>query len=216
MSEELNQEPAVDTAPQVDVDALVAKAVEAELAKIKGNLDKAYGERDQYRKELEDAQKAKQDLEIKSLEEQGRATEALEARLKQQEEAMSKLMEQNTQLSRDTVVREQLAALDFSSEKAARMAASDVTSSLTRDSQGNWVGQNGESIGEVVQQYAQNEDNSFLFKAKLSQGSQTAPQQGRTQQAAPQQNKPFTQMTEAEVIAAAERGDFDNIGNWID
>ena len=215
MSEELNQEPAVDTAPEVDVSALVAAKVEEELAKIKGNLDKAYGERDQYRKELEAVQKAKQDMEIKSLEDQGRATEALEARLKQQEEAMNRLMEQNTQLSRDTVVREQLAALDFSSEKAARMAANDVTSSLKRDEAGNWVGQNGESISEVVNSYAQNEDNSFLFKAKLSQGSQTAPQQGRTA-TAPQSNKSFAEMSDAELLSALESGSFDDGNKWLD
>ena len=110
MSEENNVDTPVEEQPKTEtpsMDELVAKAVEEQLSKIKGNLDKAYGERDQYRKEAEELKKAKQDLEIKSLEDQGKATEALEARLKQQEESMKALMEQNTRLSRDTAVREQ-------------------------------------------------------------------------------------------------------------
>ena len=219
MSEENNIDtPEVDTPePEAtpNVDELVAKAVEAQLAKIKANLDKAYGERDEYRKEAEELKKAKQDLEIKSLEDQGKATEALEARLKQQEEAMNKLLQQNTQLSRDTAVREQLAALEFSGEKAASMAANDITAQLKRTDDGQWVGPNGESISEVIQSYAADESNGFLFKQKVSQGSQTTPQ-GRTQATNPQSNKPLNQMTEAELLAAAEAGQFDGNGRWLD
>ena len=219
MSEENNIDtPEVEAPPAQEtpnVDELVAKAVEQQLAKIKGNLDKAYDERDEYRKEAEELKKAKQDLEIKSLEDQGKATEALEARLKQQEESMKALMEQNTRLSRDTAVREQLAALEFSGEKAAAMAANDITGQLKRTDDGQWVGQNGESIGEVIQSYAADESNGFLFKQKVSQGSQTTPQ-GKTQATNPQSNKTLSQMTDAELLEAAEAGQFDGKHKWLD
>ena len=215
MSEENNIEtPEVEAKPETpNVDELVAKAVEEQLAKIKGNLDKAYGERDEYRKEAEELKKAKQDLEIKSLEDQGKATEALEARLKQQEEAMQTLMAQNTALSRDTAVREQLAALEFSGEKAAKMAANDITGSLKRTDDGQWVGQNGESIGEVIQSYAADESNGFLFKQKVSQGSQTAP---TTKAVAtdPQGTKPLAEMSVEEAIAAAAAGQLGANKRW--
>ena len=216
MSEENNIEtPEVEAKPETpNVDELVAKAVEEQLSKIKGNLDKAYGERDQYRKEAEELKKAKQDLEIKSLEDQGKATEALEARLKQQEEAMQTLMAQNTALSRDTAVREQLAALEFSGEKAAKMAANDITGQLKRTDDGQWVGANGESIGEVIQSYAADESNGFLFKQKVSQGSQTVPQ-GKTVSSDPQGTKPLAEMSVEEAIAAAASGNIGSDKRWI-
>ena len=220
MSDELNEsqvenktEAPVEAASP-SMDELIEKAVEERLAKIKGSLDNAYSQRDNALKEAEELKKAKQEAEIKSLEDQGKATEALEARLKQQEEAMSKLMEQNTALSRDTVVREQLAALEFSGEKAAKMAANDLTGLLKRDDQGQWVGQNGESISEVVQSYAQDEANAFLFRAKISQGSQSVPS-GNTAPANPaNQTKSISEMSVEEALAAAERGDFDGAKKW--
>ena len=216
MSEENNIDTSEEEAkPETpNVDELVAKAVEEQLAKIKGNLDKAYGERDEYRKEAEELKKAKQDLEIKSLEDQGKATEALEARLKQQEEAMQTLMAQNTALSRDTAVREQLAALEFSGEKAAKMAANDITGSLKRTDDGQWVGQNGESISEVIQSYAADESNGFLFKQKVSQGSQTAPT-AKTVATDPQGTKPLAEMSVEEAIAAAEAGTLGANKRWL-
>lgn len=213
MSEELN-EPQVDTpAATPDIDAMIEKAVEERLAKIKGNLDSAYSQRDEALKQAEELKKAQQDNEIKHLEEQGRATEALEARLKQQEEAMSKLMEQNTALSRDTVVREHLAALEFSGEKAARMAANDVTGLLKRDDSGNWMGQNGESIADVISSYAQDESNSFLFKQKLSQGASSVPT-ANTAAANPQSTKSLADMSVEEAIAAAAAGKLDGNTRW--
>ena len=215
MSEELNTEAQVDTPAETpNIDALVEKAVEERLAKIKGNLDSAYSQRDEAIKQAEELKKAQQDSEIKHLEEQGRATEALEARLKQQEEAMAKLMEQNTALSRDTAVRESLAALEFSGEKAARMAANDITSLLKRNDDGSWTGQNGESISDVISSYAQDEGNSFLFKQKISQGASTVPT-ANTAAANPQATKSLSEMSTEEAIAAAARGDFDNSGRWI-
>lgn len=215
MSEEQNIEQVETPAAGQDIDALIEKAVEERLAKIKTNLDSAYSQRDEAMKQAEELKKAQQELEIKSLEEQGRATEALEARLKQQEEAMARLMEQNTALSRDTVVREQLAALEFSGEKAARMAATDITGLLQKDSQGNWVGKNGESISDVVSSYSQDESNSFLFKQKLSQGSQSVPT-GNTQSANPSgMTKSIKDMSVEEAMAAAEAGLLGGGSQWI-
>lgn len=213
MSEEQNIEqeaPAVETP---NIDALVEKAVEERLAKIKGNLDSAYAQRDEALKQAEALKKSQQDSEIKHLEEQGRATEALEARLKQQEEAMAKLMEQNTALSRDTAVREQLAALEFSGEKAARMAANDITGLLKRNEDGSWTGHAGESIHDVISSYAQDEGNSFLFKQKISQGASSVPT-GNTQAANPQSTKSLADMSVEEAIAAAARGDLDGKTRW--
>ena len=205
---------ATEAKTELTMDEVIQQKVDEQLAKLKGNLDKAYESRDAAMKVSEDLKKSQQEAEIKALEIQGKQTEALELKLKQQDEEMLKLINQNTALTRDAEVKTILATMEFNSDKAAAMAANEISMSLTKVD-GKWVGRSGEDVATAVQNYASDESNAFMFKAKISTGATSVPKPGKAIAANPQTTKRLSEMTAAEALEHVKSGALDNDGkNW--
>jgi hypothetical protein len=166
---------------------------------VKGNLNKAYAEREEMAKELATLRSTQRAAELKQLEESGKQKEADAMRLEEMAQKLKKYEEQFTTLTRDQALVQAMAKMEFKNEKAAQVAQSDMVSALVQDSQGNWVSPTNQSIEDYVQSYASDETNSFLFKAKISSGSSsmTAPS---TTSGSVKSDKPVGQMTDEELI----------------
>lgn len=205
------------TENKVDIEALlkdpeVLKRAAEELAKadiqkpsVKDSIENAYKMRDDAIRQLTELQRAQEEAKIKALEKEGKASEALQERLKLIQAENEKLKQAQIEMSRDGVVRDALRGLDFSSDKAKDIALTDLLKNLQQNVLGQWVGPRGESIQEFVQSYAQEEDNGFLFKSKTSSGPRFANQSGvaSTGKADP---KSIRQMSQAELLQAASAG----------
>jgi hypothetical protein len=189
--------------PEDDLEAIVNER----LAKMKENMDRMAKERD-------DALKLKADLEAKSKEdaiarmkEEGKMQEALEMELADAKAKLASYQEQNTKLSRDNVLNQALAGMDFRNEKSRDMARREIVESLIQSEEGAWVHSSGMTISDFVESYAKSEDNSFLFRPKNNSGAGTGTPAGAP---STEQKKAIGQMTTQEILALAAKGQLGN------
>lgn len=173
-STETQSESVESKKPSDPVEQMVAKKVEESLKDIKSKLDNAYKARDDALTRLEAIETEKRQAEIDRLKEEGKHKEAYEKQLAEKERLLARLEEQNVNLTRDVKVRNSLSALDFRNKNAIEMAYKDIVGELVRNENGEWVHKSsGVSIEDYVRAYADSEDNSFLFKPKVSSGTGT-------------------------------------------
>ena len=204
MAEEVITPPVVDpvtppVTPEVpDVEALVAER----LQPIKGKLDALDAAKTAAEKRVKELETEKNNLKIAQLEAEGKKVEAYEARLKLAEEERDALLQRNTELTRDNVVTTVLAGHEFRNNKAMSMARNQFVETLKRTEDGSWVHESGASIGEAFAAFAADEENSFLFKPKPSQGGGSAPIQAK---GAPSGGSLF-QKSQADVLAGIKAG----------
>jgi len=189
--------------PENDLEAIVNER----LAKMKENMDRMAKERD-------DALKLKADLEAKSKEdaiarmkEEGKMQEALEMELADAKAKLASYQEQNTKLSRDNVLNQALAGMEFRNEKSRDMARREIVESLIQSEEGAWVHSSGMTISDFVESYAKSEDNSFLFRPKNNSGAGTGTPAGAP---STEQKKAISQMTTQEILALAAKGQLGN------
>ncbi len=156
---------------QVDIKSLVDAEVSKAIKNIKSNLDSAYSERDAALVQVEEAKADKQKAEIEALEKQGKHSEVMQMKLNEMSAKLETYEQRNTELSRDNAVRSQLNSLNFRSDKAAKMAYSDIVGSLKKDASGNWMHETGLSIEDAVSSYAKDDNNAFLFSIKANAGT---------------------------------------------
>ena len=196
------------------IETLVADRVKSELAKIKSSLDNAYAERDQYKSQINELNKAKQKAEIEALEKAGKHSEVLKIEMNEIKQELEMYKKRNTELSRDNVVKSQLNALEFRNEKAMQLAHSDIINSLKQDTQGNWVHESGASVEEAINDYAKSEANAFMFKVKENVGSGVQTAKPVTKAPAVDVNKPASEMSQDELLQALETGAIKAPGTW--
>ena len=153
------------------VEALVA----ARLKEIKSKLDGAYAERDAEKARADKLEKDRRDAEIKRLEEDGKHKEAAEARLADAEARLAAAERRNVELTRDLDLKDALKAFNFRNEKAADMAFQELVGTLVQDDKGIWQHKSGKTLREAAKAFAEDSANSFLFKAKASNGTGTDP-----------------------------------------
>jgi len=189
--------------PEDDLEAIVNER----LAKMKENMDRMAKERD-------DALKLKADLEAKGKEdaiarmkEEGKMQEALEMELADAKAKLASYQEQNTKLSRDNVLNQALAGMEFRNEKSRDMARREIVESLIQSEEGAWVHSSGMTISDFVESYAKSEDNSFLFRPKNNSGAGTGTPAGAP---STEQKKAIGQMTTQEILALAAKGQLGN------
>ena len=132
------------------------------------------------------------------MEEEGRHKEVAELKLAELQAKVEALTSKNTELSRDAVVRQEMAALDFRSEIAADMAYDRIVREMTQDENGAWMHKSGVSIKEYVEHFKKSDDNSFLFKAKVNSGAGTQTPAGTVK---PTNDKKLSDMTSEEMLA---------------
>ena len=193
----------------------LAPVAEPENDKVKENISKAYAQRDEMQKELEDLRQAKREAELKALEEAGKKEEADKMRMDELAAQLKAAKDQVTGLTRDTALKGSLAALDFRSEKAAAVAYQDIVGTLIQDASGNWVSPTGQSIADYVQFYSQDDSNSFLFNVKQSSGSSamSAATQGTSKPVSGNEIDP-RKMSAMDYARAIEEGKVETKGTW--
>ena len=189
--------------PKDDIEAIV----EQRLAKMKANMDRMASERDEALKLKADLEaKAKEDT-IARMKEEGKLQEALEMELADARAKLASFEEQNTKLSRDNVLNQALAGMEFRNEKSRDMARREIVEQLVQNEEGVWVHSTGSDIRDYVEAYAKSEDNSFLFRVKSNSGAGTGNPAG-----APSTDvtKSIGQMTTQEILALAAKGKLGN------
>lgn len=198
-------------AEQVDIKSLVDAEVSKAIKNIKVNLDSAYSERDAALAQVEEAKADKQKAEIEALEKQGKHSEVMQMKLNEMSAKLETYEQRNTELSRDNAVRSQLNSLNFRSDKAAKMAYSDIVGSLKKDASGNWMHETGLSIEDAVSSYAKDDNNAFLFSIKANAGTGINPAKPASGN---NPVKSIKEMSTDELLSNIEKGNIKVDGEW--
>ena len=194
-----------DTGADSDMVAkLVKERLDTELAGIKQNLNNAFAARDALQAKVAEFEARERDANLKRLQEEGKHKEAFELQLAEERAANAALAKRNTELSRDVSVREALRDMNFRNGKAATMAFQEITANLVQDENKQWVHRSGISVREYCEVFSKDEEQSFLFKAKVNSGAGTSSTTGAAAPAA----KPSSlfEMSQEEVIKLAIEG----------
>jgi len=156
--------------------------VKDDLAPIKEKLNSAYGERDRLKSELAEAKKKIRDAELEQLKNEGKEKEHFEGVIEDlkkessdKDDVIADLKDQIVALTRDNQVQKYLSGFTFKNDRAQNLAVQTVTDDLVQDEKGKWVAKNGKSIKDFVKEFAEDEDNEFLFKPKENRGTGKQP-----------------------------------------
>lgn len=192
----------------------LAPAPTLENDKVKENISKAYAQRDEMAKEIEELRAAKRESELKALEEAGKKEEADKMRMQELKDQLAAAQQKVTGLTRDTALKSALVGMEFRSEKAADIAYRDIVGNLIQDANGNWVSPTGQSITDYVQFYSQDEANSFMFKAKQSSGSNAMAAATNASTAPVKGDLNIKDMSGLDLAKAIADGKFDDGKTW--
>ena len=190
------------------VSKLVKERLDAELAGIKASLNNAYKARDEMSAKVAAFEAREREANLKRLAEEGKHKEAYELQLAEERAANAALAKRNTELSRDVTVREALRDMQFRNGKAATMAFQEITSNLVQDENKQWVHRSGISIREYCEAFSKDDEQSFLFKAKVSSGAGTS--STNTNAGASAKPTSLFEMSQDEVIRLATEGKLPN------
>jgi len=210
---EKKEQKAGATPSQEELSKIVESRVAEELASIKEKLNSAYSARDEAVRKAVAYEEEKKALQISRLEEEGKHKEAADIKLAELTARLSERDKQITELTRDSVVREALRGLDFRNDTAADFAYRDVVSQLTQNENGQWVHRTGASIKDFIDTFRKDEDKEFLFRPKQSSGVGQQTNQAPT--GGFDSNKPLSEMSVEELMAAAAAGHIGNDHKWI-
>ena len=200
-------EPTTKKSDPVDkelVDKYVEERVKESLKDVKSKLDSAFEARDAALKKIAEYEKKEREAEVKRLKDEGKEREAYETQLAHERAARQALEEENTKLTRDVEVRGLLAGYTFRNDKANELAYQDIVKQLVRDEKGQWVHRSGIPLKEFIKVFADSEDNSFLFKARVSTGGGSAGPKDKSDTSGGK--KKLSEMSQDEVIKLALEG----------
>jgi cation transport regulator ChaB len=210
-NEDLN--PEVKSTDSEDLQKIIASKVNEELAGIKEKLNAAYSQRDEAVAKAVAFEEEKKKVQIARLEEEGKHKEAADMKMSELNAKLQEREKQITELTRDNVVRDSLKGLDFRNDTAADFAYRDVVAQLVQNENGQWMHKTGASVKDFIDSFRKDEDKEFLFKPKQSSGT------GQSNMQAPtggfDSNKPLSEMSTEEIMAAAASGAFDDGKKWI-
>lgn len=149
---------------------LVQEGVDAALKPIKTKLDDAHAKREAAEAKIKEFEKKERDEQLRRLTEEGKHKEVFELQLSEEKAARLAAEQRVTNLTRDLEVRNALAGLPFRNDKASLTAQREIVSELIQDEAGNWVHKSGAKIADFIKAFQASEDNSYLFKVKVSTG----------------------------------------------
>lgn len=198
--------PAPNPEISAEMENIIKARVEEQLAGVKRQLDAAYGARDEANRKAAALEEQRKAAELAALEAAGKTQEALQMRLAAAEAREKSLAEQLSTLKRDAILSQAVSSLEFRNGRSRDMALQDLKANMVQDANGNWVHRTGAQLADFVKAYATDPENSFLFQPKPSSGGGS--QGGHNPVPA---NKPITEMTTQELLAAAQSGRFGNI-----
>lgn len=186
------------------VQKLVEEKVSEALKDIKAKLDKAYGARDEALKKVAEIEQARKEAEIQRLKDEGKHKELLELQLAEEKSRRETLEKRNLELTRDLELRNTLSSYPFRNDNALEMAYREIVTQLMQNENGIWTHKSGISVKDFVKQFADSEDNSFLLKPKVSNGSGSSSVKGTTK--VDNEKKSLFSMSQEEVLKLAREG----------
>jgi len=198
-----NTQPVIKPTADDDlVEKLVKERLATELAAIKGKLDNSYAARDAALNKAAELEAKERERELKRLEEEGKHKEAFEIRLAEEKAAREVAERRNIELTRDLEIKNVLASLPLRNPRASDMAFENIARELVQNDKGVWVHRSGVSVKDFIKSFADDEDNSFLFKPKTNSGGGTT----TTAPSSPAASKSLFAMSQAEVMKMAAEG----------
>ena len=206
--------PVVEETPAVEETAEKSPADEVEaivqerLAKMKENMDRMAKERDEALKLKADMEQKAKEEAIARMKEEGKMQEALEMENADLKAKLQSIEEANTKLSRDNVLNQALAGMEFRNDKSREMARREIVEQLVSE-EGVWKHSSGMTIQDFVDSYAKSEDNSFLFRVKSNTGAGTGTPAGAPGST---DSKSIGELSTQEILALAAKGKLGNFG----
>lgn len=183
---------------------LVETRIQESLKPIKEKLDNAFRERDEAQNKVKEFEKREREANLKRLQEEGKHKEAADLQIAEERAARETAERRVVELTRDLDVKEALISLNFRSDSAREMAQREVVGQLVRDDKGNWVHRSGVSVRDFVKTFADNSDNAFLFKPKVSSGGGSSTTKNTDSSSG--DSKSLFKMSQEEVLKLAEKG----------
>jgi hypothetical protein len=182
-----------------DIESLVAER----LKDIKDSLNKAYEQRDAALKKAADLEAEQNKKKIDALKEQGKHDEAKDMELADLKARLASLEDQNTKLSRDSMLKDSLAGVEFKNAKAHSIMLSELSSQMVKGDDGLWVHASGKDLDTVIKSLQTDDDYSFLFKPKMNKGSGLNDPSSQTPNQKP---KALSDYTSQELMKMAREG----------
>jgi len=170
------EKPATPKTPEGNEDAKFTKEdvnarVDEALKDIKDKLNALDSKNKDLKVELAKRDEKAREAEIESLKNEGKHKEAMEKQIEDLTAELTALRGKNTELTRDNQVNALLSSQDFRGDRARDMAVQEITKSLVRNDNGEWVAKDGASIKDYVDTFVKDENNKFLFKQPTSGGT---------------------------------------------
>lgn len=186
------------------VQKLVQEKLDSALKDIKEKLDKAYNSRDGALKKIQEFEQKEREAELKRLQDEGKHKEAYEMQLAEEKAKRETLEKRNIELTRDIEVRNVLGSQPFRNDNALEMAYREIVGQLVQNEQGVWVHRSGVSVRDFVKSFTDSDENSFLFKPKVSNGGGSSNNTNTSNSS--DNKKSLFQMTQEEVLKMAAEG----------
>jgi len=190
--------------PPVEIPADVLQAaVDAALAPMKEKLNDAYAKRDAALAKTAEQEQALKEAERTRLREQGLEAEALKSELDELKVSDGVKDKKIVELTRNMEVNSLLSGLEFRNDKSRKMAFEEIVGELVQDENGVWKHKTGTALTSFVTTFAQDDDNSFLFKSKESSGAGTATIKPSSPSGKPES---YYSLSQEEMIQRAKAG----------
>ncbi len=203
----ISPQPKTGDSNSADFEAAVAAAVAEQLKEMKTKVDKAYSQRDETLAQAEELKQKLTEQETQRLKAEGKELEALELQLAQEKAKSETLARRNIELTRDLELKNVLSKYDFRSDKASKMAFSEITGQLIQNENGSWQGKNGDTVEKVITDFMTSEDNEFLLKPKANTGGGDSTV-ASTKTSSSSTSTSLFGKTQAEVLKMAAEGKF--------
>jgi predicted RNase H-like nuclease (RuvC/YqgF family) len=184
---------------------LLQAMVSEQLSKMKSSMDKMSKERDAAIREKARLEEEAREAKVKQLEEDGKVVESLEMKLTAEKEKATILQERLDKVTRDNKVAAALRGIEFRNANAANLAEKSILDQLTKDKDGNWVHRSGASIDDFVKTFFSDEDNEFLLKPKVNQGTK-GPDGSDLNSGKPKRPKSLEGLSSQQLLEMARNG----------
>jgi len=190
--------------PPVEIPADVLQAaIDAALAPMKEKLNDAYAKRDAALAKAAEQEQAIKEAERARLRDQGLEAEALKSELDELKAKDSVKDKKIVELTRNMEVNSLLSGLEFRGEKSRKMAFEEIVGELVQDENGVWKHKTGAALTSFVTTFAQDDENSFLFKSKESSGAGTTTIKPSSPSSKPES---MFSLSQDEIIKRAQAG----------
>lgn len=202
-----------DTFTKDEFDAALKDAVSDALSEFKTKMDAldkdrkaAIARAEKLERSAAEEEAKRKDEEAERLKADGKALEALELKLSEQNKVIEQLRNANVSLTRDAQLKSYLAVLPFKNARALDMAYRDIVGEL-EEKDGQWLHKSGTTLQAYVGGFAASPDQAFLFKQPPTSGSRAS---GDPSTGGAEGSVPLSKLPQTELLRLAAEGKLPN------